>query len=242
VAGRLREAEAVALFLDFDGTLARFRPRPEDVRLHPAMRRALWRLAGRPRLRICVVSGRRRTDLCRLVGVAGIRLLGLLGSESGACPGLPENARSVAAQARIAVAARLAGLPEVSVEDKGAMFAVHYRGAPAAVIAAASASLRAALEPLGGRLRVLAGDHAWEVAPREIGGKGAAARRQWRAFSHRALPVYVGNDGADEPAFAALAQGVTVRVGPACASRARFRLANPTEVCRFLEKLETELR
>jgi trehalose-phosphatase len=242
VAGRLRAARTVALFLDFDGTLAPFCVRPEGARLPPATRRALRRLTRRPSLRVCVISGRRRADLSKRIAVPGVRYLGLLGNESGSSPVRSGSTDAAVAQGRTAVAARLAGVPGVSVEDKGAMFAVHYRAAPPAAIGEARAALRAALEPLNGRLRLLPGDHVWEVAPRGFGGKGSAARRNWRTFSTRALPVYIGNDGTDEPAFDALAQGLTVRVGPAGPSRARFRLANPAEVCRFLERLERELR
>jgi len=54
----------------------------------------------------------------------------------------------------------------------------------------------------------------------------------------RAFPVYVGDDQGDEPAFAAVADGVTVRVGPdACLTRARYHLYSAKEVREFLQRM-----
>ena len=53
---------------------------------------------------------------------------------------------------------------------------------------------------------------------------------------------YLGDDLTDEPAFQALREGLTVLVGSARATHARFRLRNPREVCAFLDRLAAELR
>jgi trehalose 6-phosphate phosphatase len=128
------------------------------------------------------------------------------------------------------------------MEDKEATIALHYRGATEASVTKARAALREVLRPFGSDVRLIEGKKVWEMLPREVGGKGAVARREWRTFRRRALPVYIGDDAGDEPAFAALDHGITVRVGPASLSRARHRLCNPAEVRRFLEKIEAELR
>src|SRR5215831_17125052 len=69
VSERVRSAEHLALFLDFDGTLAPFRTRPEQVRLSDGARRALQRLLRHPQLTVFVLSGRRRADVEDRVGV-----------------------------------------------------------------------------------------------------------------------------------------------------------------------------
>ena len=63
VSRRLRTASTIALFLDFDGTLARIRAHPEDVLVDREMRRILFALSRNPRFRIWVISGRRRAEL-----------------------------------------------------------------------------------------------------------------------------------------------------------------------------------
>ena len=78
VAERLQSARTVALFLDFDGTLAPLRLRPDQARLPAPSRCALRRLACSPRLRIWVISGRRQADVCRRVAIPGVRCLGLV--------------------------------------------------------------------------------------------------------------------------------------------------------------------
>ena len=55
------------------------------------------------------------------------------------------------------------------------------------------------------------------------------------------IAIYVGDDATDEPAFAVLNRGITVRVGPARHTKARYRLSNPREVRRFIERLDDVL-
>jgi len=63
VAARLRSAPGIALFLDFDGTLARLRARPQEAWIEGSARQALAALARNRRFRIWVISGRRRSDV-----------------------------------------------------------------------------------------------------------------------------------------------------------------------------------
>jgi trehalose-phosphatase len=94
---------------------------------------------------------------------------------------------------------------------------------------------------LNGGFRLLNGKKVWEILPREVGDKGSAVRRELSRFKYRPLPVYIGDDFTDERAFAALPDGLTVRVGPHSLTRAQFQLRDPAEVRRFLERLEVEL-
>ena len=244
---RLRSAETVALFLDFDGTLAAVRARPEQAALDGATRRALRQLVHCPRMQVCVISGRKLDDVSSRLRVPGIAVMGLHGwdresSEHGpAARALGSRSSMLIDNARRELAARLTPDSGVWIEDKGPTFSVHFRGAATPAIRQARTALAEVLDPLRGALRVLHGDQVWEVVPREVRGKGVAARRRFRAFRH-ALPVYAGNDATDEPAFQALARGVTIRVGPVRPSRARFSLRSPAEVRQFLERILEEMR
>jgi len=72
---RLRAARSVALFLDFDGTLAEIEPHPGQARLPAATRGTLRRLSRRG-VRVCVVSGRDRSTLHKLIATPAVRCLG----------------------------------------------------------------------------------------------------------------------------------------------------------------------
>ena len=238
---RLRNAKAIALFLDFDGTLAPLQVRPEDVQLPPATRLVLRRLACRRRLRVWIISGRRQADVCERLSLPGVCSLGLYGWENGSLP-VDVATLGILAEVRIELAHRLDPAAGLWIEDKGATFALHYRGATPAAVQLARAALEKLQGSFSGCLSVTKGDHIWEVMPRELRGKGHAVRRYFHRFCHSALPVYIGDDAADEPAFAALSQGITACVGPARQTRANFRLRNPAEVRRALEKLDRETR
>jgi trehalose-phosphatase len=240
VAGRLRAAPAIALFLDFDGTLARLRPRPDQALLHGSVRRVLSVLARCPRFRVWVISGRRLDDVRARIGVPGIHYLGLHGWERGNGNALAGETRQALPRLQASVATVMAAVPGVWVEDKEHAFTVHYGGVSEPDVRRARALLDTMVEPDSRLFRIERGHSVWEVLPRELGDKGLAVRRQLALLSDTAVPVYVGDDRVDEPAFAALREGITVRVGGNGRSRARYRLDGVGEVSAFLQKLREE--
>jgi len=240
VAPQLNSGKTIALFLDFDGTLARIRSRPEDVLIDAPIRRALKVLVRNPRFRVWVVSGRRQADIQARVSVPGIRYLGLHGWEGGSRAELPYETRRVLTCVKIWIGGLLPELPGVWLEDKDYVLAIHYRSAPESSVRRARQIVRSVVEPFQSSLKLVRGKKVWEVTPHEIEDKGVAVRRELASLAPHAIPVYLGDDAGDEPAFAALEGGVTVRVGPAHASRARYRLAHVGQVRQFLERLGEE--
>ncbi len=243
VSSRLRGANQVLLVLDFDGTLASLCARPGKVKLPSRTRAILQRLARHPRVRLCFISGRRWKDLHDRVGLKGVQYLGLYGGER--CPaGAGLNvAAKFAQQVRRSLEKRMNGLHGVWIEDKGLGFALHDRGASSGNRKQAENLLHEALQPFRRRLRVIENQRGLEVLPRALEDKGAAMRALLRETYRRdLLPIYLGDDLSDEPAFAALRGGFTVRVGPRAHTRARYTLRDPEDARAFLERLEAELR
>lgn len=242
IAARLRRSRQCALFLDFDGTLVRFERRPANVRLPLRTHRILERLAHNHHFTIGIVSGRRIKDLQALIDVPGIRHFGLHGAEQvGKKTEVSKLARRALATAKRQARLRLAALPGIWIEDKNYSFAVHYRGAAPATIAAASEMLLQLLAPLRHSLHVLNGAKVWEVLPCDIRGKGAVVAALRRQLPAATPCIYIGDDDTDELAFVALADQITVRVGRKRGTHARFYVQNPPGVLAFLLRLEKVL-
>ncbi len=237
---RLQSARKVVLFLDFDGSLVPLRDKPSAVWLDERMRQALLRLARHRKVTLGIISGRRRSDLRRRARVHGVRYWGLHGRE-GQHGGLTGVHRRTLRLARLLLEERLAPLPGLWIEDKGAAFTVHYRRADARVARRARDLVRRTMRGFWPDVHLLEGKKVLEVLPQSIRGKGVATREFLSECPEQTLAIYVGDDATDENAFIALHGQVTVRVGKVRHTHAKFYVRSPAEVLSLLTRVEKEL-
>ena len=251
VARRL-DGRRPAVFLDYDGTLSPIVDRPEDAVISESMRNAVRRLASR--CTVCVVSGRDREVVQRLMGVDDLVVAGSHGfdiwspgagtieRDEGA--GSQDLIREVTSRMREEVGSVEGAL----VEPKRSSVAVHYRLVAEAERPRIKAVVDAALAEHPGELRVTPGKMVYEIQPNVDWDKGRAVLYLLEALDldgSDVMPLYLGDDVTDEDAFEALAgRGIGIFVGnpgdPELAGRstaADYVLASPQEVERFLETL-----
>ena len=239
---RLAAAGSWAFFLDVDGTLVRLQPRPAGVRMPRAVRNVLKRLATHPNALVTIVTGRRLRDARALVGLDGLRYFGVHGGEpEEGLAVVGTESRAALDAARRSVRRLFDGVRGIWIEDKGISIAVHYRGVRRRTAEAAAQTLAGLAERWGDSLHILNGSRVWEILPREIPGKSAAVEAVLRTARPDCAVVYIGNDGTDEVAFAALPDQITVRVGRDPRTLARFFVRAPSEVHRLLDRMEKEL-
>lgn len=238
ISGRIRAADDIRLFLDFDGTLVPYRDAPEDVKLSGPSRRALARLVRHRRVHVAIVSGRRNAALRKYVRVPRIQFLGLFGWEKRRRRPISLRMRKALRGLRSDLALLTKSFPGVRVEDKGVSYSIHFRGA----LPDARRRVQLRIRPLlSTNFRMIHSNHAIEIVPQVVQGKGVAMREFNRALRAPFLPIYIGDDLTDEPAFVALRRGITVCVAPSHRTSAQFQLKDPEEVRIFLERLEEEL-
>ena len=236
----IAEAPRAMLLLDFDGTLAPIRSRPDLAHIDDELRAVLRELHHEP-LRLAVVSGRALGDLRERVGLPDIGYGGVFGLELRE-PGWKYTHPHAAAvrPALVGVLRELEVLfkdvPGVRLEDKGVGLALHYRNVPHDHAAEFSRRLKKArgIAPPG--LRWRRGQRNWEVTPNHVWNKGRAVLALWRRHN-KPLLLAVGDDRFDESMFRITRRrGASIKVGPGptCATH---RLDDPAHVAVFLRAL-----
>lgn len=230
-----------ALFLDVDGCLLPFAPRPDAVEVPPALVERLVVLQTALGGALALVSGRNLATLDRLFAPAGFAAAGLHGVERrragdvGAAGHVPQALMQV----RDAALALVDAHPGALLEDKGAAIALHWRMVAPAGIPAAAAALRVFAETALARLpgyQLQPGDHVIELRPQHADkGSAIVGFLEEAPFAGR-VPVFAGDDLTDEPGFRAVNArgGISILVGDRPGSAARFRLPDPAAVHAWL--------
>ena len=220
------------LGLDYDGTLAAIRRRPEQAQLADATRKLLARVSQR--YPTVVITGRAKRDITRLLkGLPDIEIIGNHGAEGVKAP--PRAVQSRVETWRRRLREHLPATDGLLLEDKRYLLSLHYRTCrdPEAVRAA----IMAAAERLPGA-RIVAGKAVVNLVPAEAPHKGTALLEACaRLGSPRA--IYIGDDVTDEDVFALgrPQRLLGVRVGHARGSAARYYLRDRRELRELLRQL-----
>jgi alpha,alpha-trehalase len=236
-----------AVFLDYDGTLTPIVEDYERAFLSEAMRATIGTLARH--CPVAIVSGRDVATMRRLVGLDTLYYAGSHGFEIGGPKGwedalekgleaLPELDRAEGELRKT-----LAGIEGHAIERKRFSIAIHYRRVAAAEIE----RLERMVERVAARhegLRQARGKKVLRLQPDIDWDKGHAVLWLLARLDldrPEILPVYIGDDVTDEDALEALRTrgiGIVVRgEDDARPSAARYALAGPEDVQRFLEFL-----
>ena len=235
--------ENVALFLDFDGTLADFSDDPAAVVLRPSERRSLERLKQATGSAIAIISGRSVLDLERLIAPLEMPLAGVHGLERRNALG--EMARMPTDEAALQkVKNRLRsfslGHAGILVEEKPGSIALHYRKRPE-LEALCMATVRAIANENPG-LQLLHGKMVIEIkAGRATKADAIRAFMQEEPFRQR-HPIFAGDDATDEDAFPVMEAlgGTSIKVGQG-PTQAAYRAANIDEFRSWLERVASSL-
>ncbi len=238
----------LAVFLDFDGTLAPIVRQPGQAAISPCLRRTLSRLSACPGVRVGVVSGRSLTDLkkrvrLRKIAYAGNHGLEIEGTGFRFRLRTPPDYPRTLARVRVSIAGLPSVFPGTEIEDKGLTLSFHYRRANRLIVPEAVAAFRRAVRPYQNRLQIRTGKRILEIRPPAPWGKGEAvlwllSNQVWLPGRMPTTAVYIGDDRTDEDAFRALRDdGVTIRVGRSVRSAARYTIDDTESTARFLDRL-----
>lgn len=250
--GRRLAGKRPAVFLDYDGTLTPIVERPELAVLDPAMRDIVRALSER--CSVCIVSGRDRPDVEKLVGIDSLIFAGSHGFDI-ASPG----GRAIQKEQGGEFAGLLAEIIErlhreldpiegSLIEPKKASVAAHYRLVAEAERPKVQAVVDAILAEHPDELKVTPGKMVWEIQPKIDWDKGKAVLYLLGALgldTGDVVPFYFGDDHTDEHAFEALSgRGIGVFVGDAAdpevgnrATAADYICKDQDEAGRFLDSL-----
>jgi trehalose 6-phosphate phosphatase len=210
-------AEAMALFLDVDGTLVEIEREPGAVHVPERLRGILADLEQTVHGALALVSGRSLQQIDRLFSPLRLSAAGLHGLErrnlrSEVVRAKPDSAILEAARQRLrAFANEHTG---VLLEDKGLTLALHYRNAPEQR-AAAGRLVEDLVRSSDGALELLEGKMVYELKPPGVDkGQAIAAFMRERPFAGR-QPVFAGDDLTDEAGFRVVNQlgGLSIRIG-----------------------------
>ena len=241
ILGRWAQAARRLLLLDYDGTLAPIVQTPAGARPGARLLSLLRRLAGDPATTVVVLSGRDRTTLDEWLGALPLDLAAEHGAwirEAQAEWRPLRELRSGWKPRIIPILERyMDRLPGAFIEEKEYSVAWHFRGAHPEQAEALAGDMVAHLTSITANIdvQVLRGKKVIEV--RSAGVDKGVAALHWLSQGRYDFILASGDDTTDEDLFSALPESAfSIRVG-LVSSRARFNLADTSDVLLLLEDI-----
>lgn len=238
---------AIALFLDYDGTLVPIRKKPSLAVLPKHIEQLLRRLSNHRRVSVTLVTGRSLASIKKVVSVNGLTIVANHGFQISYNKKSWIHPRAIAARPVLQevysnLENGLRSIPNVVVEDKQQTLTIHYRNVHSRRSTTLRRITKEVVAPHQGVVKVTAGKKVLEVRPDIEWGKGHGVRQVLKSFKGKPKPlvIYIGDDKTDEDAFGLLQENaITIRVGRGRNTLARYYVRTPREVQKALEEIET---
>jgi trehalose 6-phosphate phosphatase len=226
-----------AWFLDVDGTLLEIEADPDLVTADARLRRLLQGLSSKYGGAVALVSGRSLEQLDRIFGGLTLAAAASHGLQQRLPDGTVLNRASGVPPGSLRRVTEFADRhPGLVVEQKPFSVGLHYRARPELEAAVLEAMEKIHSE-LDNDVRLMHGKMVVEIMPAGA-NKGSAIRSFMQAspFEGR-LPVFVGDDVTDEYGFAVVNElgGMSIRVGSAAASAAKWQLKDVADLRAWLK-------
>jgi trehalose-phosphatase len=240
---KIRRAQNLFLFLDYDGTLTPIVSAPELAFCPAEVKIVLEKLRDSPNISLAIISGRSLEDIRGKVGVPGITYVGNHGLDIQNPAGVHKKKLSPPREKELrkiikSLQESFREIPGILFEDKGPILAIHYRNVAQKYFGWIHKVLKETLEKGKGRWKIAHGKMLFEIQPQLDFNKGKVVSEILQPVSKNTLPIYIGDDQTDEDAFREVkGRGITAFVGPGwLTSEAEYYLKNPAEVQEFLRR------
>lgn len=223
----------MALFLDFDGTLAPLCDDPDSVGISAEQSALLMDCAEHLEGALAIISGRDLRDLAKRVPSGlwrgGNHGLFIAAPDKIVPPDLPAMPNALATK----IDELIKDMEGVWLERKGPVGAIHFRAAPQF-----EPNILKGMDSILSRFSDYKSQHGNMIVEAKplSADKGGFIRQQMRrrSFSGR-TPIMIGDDTTDEDAFSVVQEmgGKAIKVGPGN-SGAQYRAETITDVYSFL--------
>lgn len=245
VEGMLHAKAHVSLFLDIDGTLLDIAPTPASIRIPPGLPDILSETSKRLSGALAIVTGRPIAEADEILYPMKFTAAGVHGAELRASPDGDVAPMAPAFDVGLWNDLRLllSAMPGITIEDKGAAIAVHYRLAPQF-----EHQLRAGLATLAPKypeqITLCEGRKVIEILPAGL-SKATALQKitSLPRFAQR-IPVMIGDDIADIGAFHAAESlgGIGLKVAGESFTEEEASFNSPSRVVEWLSGFNSQRR
>ena len=198
-----------------------------------------------PQIKIAIVSGRKLSDVKKLVGLNNILYAGNHGFEIKG-PGInivhpqAKKIKPVLKKISTLLKKNLKNIKGAIVEDKKLSLSIHYRLVKPKDLKKLALLFKKTVAPFKKQTKLTYGKKIFEVRPKINWHKGKAVLFLLKKLvkGKKTTPIYIGDDLTDEDAFKALhKKGLTIRVGKSKSSQAKKFVKDVNAVYQFLENM-----